>query len=296
MKQTQPYSINPNDPVKLKKLCCVEDFLNNELKEIISELNIAILDEYIYGKDWEIEKYPVNERKECIFKKDWEWAIGILAMKRFGKLNNNTKAIGIASAKEEILFYLANRIDHVYATDLYDGKDWGNLVPADFPENPKKYAPYPYNENALTAMRMDGTKLEFDDDLFDIAFSFSSIEHFGGERHSGALKSMKEIERVLKPGGIAVIATEYMLNGKEHPEFFNRRTIYSDLIDNLDKLKLVEPLDLRITANTLGTVMDYPSYVDWNTSPEEFKKSHPAILIRIKDILLTSVMLVLQKR
>lgn len=144
-------------------------------------MNNAILDEYIYGKDWEIEKYPVNGRKECIFKKDWEWAIGIIAMKRFGKLNNNIKAIGIASAKEEILFYLANRIDHVYATDLYDGKDWGNLVPADFPENPKKYAPYPYNENALTAMRMDGTKLEFDNDLFDIAFSFSSIEHFGRE-------------------------------------------------------------------------------------------------------------------
>ena len=81
------------------------------------------------------------------------------------------------------------------------GEDWGNLVPADFPENPKKYAPYLYNENASTAMRMAGTKLEFDNDLFDIAFSFSSIEHFGGERHSGALKAMKEIERVLKPGG-----------------------------------------------------------------------------------------------
>jgi hypothetical protein len=36
----------------------------------------------------------------------------------------------------------------------------GEVVPADFPENPKKYAPYPYNENALTVMRMDGTKLE----------------------------------------------------------------------------------------------------------------------------------------
>jgi hypothetical protein len=160
LKQTQPYGINPNKPVKLNKLCFVEDFLNNELKEIISELNVAILDEYVYGKDWEIEKYPVNERKGCVFKKDWEWALGVIAMKRYGKLNSNTKAIGIASAKEEILFYLANRIGHVYATDLYDGKDWGNLVPADFPENPRKYAPYPYNENALTVMRMDGTKLE----------------------------------------------------------------------------------------------------------------------------------------
>ena len=87
-----------------------------------------------------------------------------------------------------------------------------------------------------------------------------------------------------------------MLNDKEHYEFFNRRTIYSDLIDKIDKLKPVEPLDLRITTNTLGTVMDCPSFVNWNASPEEFKKSHTAILIRIKDILLSSVMLVFQKQ
>jgi hypothetical protein len=42
------------------------------------------------------------------------------------------------------------------------------------------------------------------------------------------------MERVLKKDGIAVIATEYMLNNKEHPEYFNRKTIYSELIDNLD--------------------------------------------------------------
>jgi hypothetical protein len=87
-----------------------------------------------------------------------------------------------------------------------------------------------------------------------------------------------------------------MLNDKEHPEFFNKRTIYSDLINRLDILKLVEPLDLRKTTNTLDTVMDYPSLANWNASPEEFKKSHPVILIRLKDILLTSVMIVFQKQ
>ena len=67
-------------------------------------------------------------------------------------------------------------------------------------------------------------------------------------------------------------------------------------VSRLDNLKLVEPLDLRVTTNTLGTVMDYSSFVNWNASPEEFKKNHPAILIRYKDILLTSVMLVFQKQ
>jgi SAM-dependent methyltransferase len=114
---------------------------------------------------------------------------------------------------------------------------------------------------------------------FDIAFSFSSIEHFdgGGKNHSGALRSLREIERVLKPGGLAVITTEYIINDKEHPEFFNRRTIYSDLIGKLERLQLVEPLDLRITTKTLDTVMGLYDTVE---------NTHPHILLRVKDILL----------
>jgi SAM-dependent methyltransferase len=296
LKRTQPFSVNSDSRLKLNKLCHVEDWQNNELGEIISELQYASSKDYIHRKGWDVEKYPVNDRKGSIYRKDWEWGLGVLAMKRFDKLNKESKAIGLGSATEEVLFYLANRIDHVYATDLYDGKGWKNLVPNDFPENPKKYSPYPYNEDALTVMRMDATRLAFSDESFDIAFSFSSIEHFNGENHSGALRSMREIERVLKPGGIAVVATEYMLNDKEHIEFFNRRTIYSDLIDKLDRLKLVEPLDLRITTKTLDAIIDYQSAANWLASTYEFKKSHPYVLIRINDMLVTSVMLVFQKQ
>jgi SAM-dependent methyltransferase len=217
-------------------------------------------------------------------------------MRRFDKLTKKSTAIGIGSGTEPIPFYLANNINHVYATDLYDAKDWKKAAPSDFPENPKKYAPFPYNEDALTVLRMNGTKLEFPSENFDIAFSFSSIEHFGGKNHSGALRSLREIERVLKRGGIAVIATEYIINNKEHHEFFNRRTIYSDLINKLEKLQLVEPLDLRLTTNTLDTVIELFSVdANWDNIDEEYKKTHPLILIRARNILFTSVMLVFQK-
>jgi ubiquinone/menaquinone biosynthesis C-methylase UbiE len=61
---------------------------------------------------------------------------------------------------------------------------------------------------------MDDTQLEFPSDSFDIVFSFSLIEHFGRKNYSSALKSLKEMERVLKPGGIAIVATEYIINKK----------------------------------------------------------------------------------
>ena len=88
-----------------------------------------------------------------------------------------------------------------------------------------------------------------------------------------------------------------MLNNKEHPEYFNRKTIYSDLIDKLDSLKLVEPLDLRITEKTLDTVISFDERDYWDISnDDEFKKTQPQIVIRVGSILVTSVMLVFQKQ
>ena len=278
LKQTSPYTIDPNEKTNLNRLCCIEDWKNSEITTAILKL-----------------------RKEgpliFIDRKEWEWAMGIIAMYRFNRLNKNNVALGIGSGKEKILFSLANNLSHVYATDLYIDKKWEEETPTDFPEDPAKYAPFPYKRDALTALRMDGTKLEFPSEKFDIVFSFSSIEHFGGEDHSGALKSLKEMERVLKPKGIAIVTTEYVINDKRHPEFFNSQNIYSDLIDKVEDLELVEPLDLRITTDTLDTVMEYYSCVlDWEHQSDEFKVRHPHVLLRLRNLLFTSLMIVFQKR
>jgi SAM-dependent methyltransferase len=281
LKRTSPHHIiNPNDQSKLNRLCYVEDWENSEIKKALTELQKLSSEGFIH-------------------RKDWEWALGIIAMRRFGKLNEKSTAIGVGAGTEPVPFYLANMVKHVYATDLYGQNDgWKRAAPSDFPENPKKYAPFAYKEDALTVMRMDGTNLEFPSESFDIAFSFSSIEHFGGgKNHSGALRSLREMERVLKPGGLAVITTEYIINDKEHPEFFNKRTIYSDLIDKLERLKLVEPLDLKITTKTLDTVIDFFTIdSNWDKLDNDYKKTHPVILIRARNILFTSIMLVFRKQ
>jgi hypothetical protein len=72
--------------------------------------------------------------------------------------------------------------------------------------------------------------------------------------------------------------------------------MYSDLIDKLDSLKLVEPLDLRITTKTLDTVMDIETAADWDNIDYNFKETHPLILLRSRNLLFTSVMLVFQKK
>jgi SAM-dependent methyltransferase len=288
------YQTDSNARIKLNKLCCIEDWDNHEVKEIIPQLQ----DVTYYNK-----RQGVLARKPGqVHRKDWEWALGIIAMKRFSKLSKNNTAVGVGAGKELILFYLANHFRHLYATDLYSTKEWDNFAPIDFPENPSKYSPFPYNENALTALRMDGTRIEFPSDTFDVVFSFSSIEHFGGENYSGALKSLKEMERVLKPGGIAIIATEYIINDKNPPDltnqFYNENTIYSHLIDRLEIMKLVEPLDLTVSQKTLDDgIIEATKAVEWDTSRvnDDFKKSNPYLIIKLGNILVTSVMLVFQK-
>jgi SAM-dependent methyltransferase len=288
------YRIDPNRRISLNKICCIEDWENHEVKDIISKLQ----DITYYNKCQGI----LARKPGQIHRKDWEWALGIIAMKRFGKLNDNNTAIGIGAGRELILFYLTNYLGHLYATDLYSRKEWENFAPVDFVENPGKYSPFPYDQSALTVLRMDGTRLEFPSDSFDIVFSFSSIEHFGGENHSGALKSLKEMERVLKPGGIAIVATEYIINNKDPPDltnqFYNERTIYSHLIDKLDGMKLVEPVDLTISPKTLDTsIIDASDAVDWDTSrvDDDFKRANPYIVIKLGNMLVTSIMLVFQK-
>jgi SAM-dependent methyltransferase len=296
LKQTSSYSYHtePNGRIKLNKICCIEDWENHEVKEIIPKLQ----DITYYNKCQGI----LARKPGQIHRKDWEWALGIIAMKRFGKLNNENTALGIGAGRELILFYLSNYLDHLYATDLYSRKEWENFAPVDFLDNPSNYAPFPYDQSALTVLRMDGTKLEFPSDSFEIVFSFSSIEHFGGANHSGALKSLKEMERVLKPGGIAIVATEYIINNKDPPDltnqFYNERTIYSHLIDRLDIMKPVEPVDLTISPKTLDRgVIDSFDAVDWDTSrvDDDFKQVNPYVVIKLGNMLVTSIMLVFQK-
>lgn len=293
LKQSLSYAPNPQD-LKLNKLCCIEDWENHELKDLILQLQSVSYHEKCKGF---LTRAPGQ-----IHRKDWEWAMGVLAMRRLGNLNKESSAIGIGAGKELVIFYLANHLGHVLATDLYNAETWQDYAPQDFPEAPQKYAPFPYDEGALTASRMDATgKLAFPSNCFDIAFSFSAIEHFGGKNHSGALSSMKEMERILKPGGVAVISTEYIINDKDAPDltnqFYNKQTIYSDLIDRMTTLRLAEPLDLRITAKTLDTVMDVRDAERWDRGlyDDRYKSMHPCILLRSRDVLLTSVMLVFRK-
>ncbi len=94
--------------------------------------------------------------------------------------------------------------------------------------DPDLYAPYPYRRNRLTVSYMDALDLRFEDETFDFVVSFGSIEHFGGIGAAG--RSLAEAARVLKPGGVAAVTTEFAIDGGPHAslpdlELFTAETI-----------------------------------------------------------------------
>ena len=46
--------------------------------------------------------------------------------------------------------------------------------------DPASHAPFPYREDRLEVVYADARELPFPDESFDVVFSLSSIEHFGG--------------------------------------------------------------------------------------------------------------------
>jgi len=219
-------------------------------------------------------------------RKAFEWAHCVYGLERLGALGPRKKALGVGVGHEPVIYYLANRVSLTVATDLYSGAFVdSHAAEADpgFLKDPSAFAPFPYPRDALRALPADGCTLPFCDNSFDIVWSLSSIEHFGGFRR--AADAMREIGRVLRPGGVACIATELILRGPGNGEYFTRRDL-DEWVIRPSGLVPVEPLD---------DVLPPPRYLDDPVRlPDEYLRT-PHIVLSIGEMLFTSVMLFLRK-
>jgi SAM-dependent methyltransferase len=240
------------------------------------------------GEDWlcilDEMKNGFERDPQLRHRKTWEWVHGMYGLRELGSLDDDVTALGVGTGKEPVLYYLANHVRHVLATDLYGSSSWED-APTEMLDHPESLAPFPYRKDRLSVRRMDGRNLELDDDSFDVVFSFSSIEHFGG--HAAATRAMREMQRVVRPGGVVVVASELILNGLSHPEYFLPDEISRELIEP-SGLQLVEEIDFSLSKETLG----FP-IVD--TRQPGWRSVTPHFIIRDDRWLFTSVLFFLQK-
>lgn len=175
------------------KLCDLPDFEDQELREMLSEIA------------------PGYEPQEELRRKFWEYAMLGLYLQETGALSEDAEALAVAAGHEEPLFWLANQIRRMVATDIYgQGSFAYREADGSMLTDPSAFAPYPYREDHLEVRDMNALQLDFPDESFDIVFSLSSIEHFGGARE--VKHAAREMSRVLRPGGQLVIVTECFIS------------------------------------------------------------------------------------
>jgi len=194
---------------------------------------------------YSVDPYAFRHCSGEVVRKGYEWTQCIYGLDLLGAIKPEARGLGVGAGHEPVIFWLADRVAHVTATDLYGNAEWQNSREAegsaDVFERPEQYCARPIAGDRFSFESADGTRLPYADASFDFCWSLSSIEHFGG--HEAAAEAMREMARVTRPGGFVCVATEVMLSSWRHPEFFSRRQFARHVLRASPDLTPVAPMN-----------------------------------------------------
>jgi SAM-dependent methyltransferase len=231
-----------------------------------------------------LDELALSHGRDRPHRKHWEFAWALLGLKHLGAIRPDALAVAVGAGREHPVYWLSNHVRRVHATDIYGAGDFAESdAPAEMLVHPERFAPFPYREDALVTQHMDGCKLRYPGESFDIALSLSSIEHFGGHRR--ARDAVCEMARVLRPGGVLAIATELVLNGVRHREFFREAEITR---------YLTAPCGLRV-LDAPSLAPDPELVADPLDLSGEWADRFPHVVLRAGRAVFTSVMVFMQK-
>ena len=227
-----------------------------------------------------------------IHRKSWEYAMCLHGLETLGVVHPEAEGLAIGAGSEKPLYYYANVIRRMVATDLYESEthEGTPLMLKD----PEQFAPFPYRQDRLEVYRMPGDKLEFGDDSFDFIFCLSSIEHFGSR--DTQRRALDEMARVLKPGGVACVITEMILTDHYDAEYFQWCELEDIFLSHATlKLDGGRP-DLSISESLVTFPVNLTG-VTWPLTPEKASELNrsPHIVLRRGEMLWTSFSMFLRK-
>lgn len=126
--------------------------------------------------------------------------------------------------------------------------------------NPDQFWPNTasWRPRRLVVQNMDALDLRYEDESFDGIFTSSSIEHFGDQDQ--IRQSVREMARVLKPGGILSLSTEFNIQG-EGPglpgvHLFTQRELEEVIIGTGNWRPLDEP-DFAVSSKSLSRAVSF---------------------------------------
>jgi ubiquinone/menaquinone biosynthesis C-methylase UbiE len=270
------------------KLCELADFADPELRELIRD---------VYASDrehFDDPEFPSGRE----YRKYWEVAMTLRAFRSLGVLRDDARVLGVGAGREATVYWLTRHVGEVVATDLYRTEDnWsGSDSSADMLTDPGRYWDEEWNPERLTVRHMDALDLSFEDESFDAIFSSSSIEHFGD--FPDVRRAVEEMHRVLRPGGILALATEFRLEGDRigYPGLlrFDEPELRALLLDGL-WWDPATPMSLRISDETRATAVEMSDAIADQEAGIRGWSRYPHLVLRHEQFLWTSVHVALVK-
>jgi SAM-dependent methyltransferase len=250
--------------------------------ELFRDLATYSYDAHIFNAD----------RAPDIYRKGWEWTQAIWGLEQLDMIRPDYRAIGVGAGRECVIFWLGDRLRTVVASDLYGGAGWsdsgGREADQAVLEDPQRFCPRPIRSDVIEFKTLDGTDLNiYPADTFDFGWSLSSIEHFGS--HERSADAVRELARVIRPGGVIALATEYLLLAEQtHVEYFNRQDLEDYVINAAPDLELIEPIDWSLPpADFLIDSIVFPNGID---------RTRRHVVLNDGSVQWTSVMLFLRKK
>ena len=274
--------------MNLNRVCRTEDFRNSAFQSVLSR--------YFMDQQWEKENWPIGWED----RKFWEIGLSLLAVEEYVPALRRDIAMGIGAGTEATSFLLTRLFKRVFATDLYGIGGWRQDAPGLMLARPERFSEgLDFNRNRLIVQCMDALDLRCEDNTVDFLYSSSSIEHFGGPER--IMQAAREMGRVVRPGGIISIATEYRLTGSR--EYLDASTMLfteKSLFELIVKPSGCVPVDMIDLDTRIDEVVIPFSEAleDLSQMGERLRgrwSKYPHIVIGVSDATWTSVMLVLRK-
>ena len=305
------------------KVCELEDFSHPDLLPVIREV-------FSHERERFGDSFPHGRE----YRKYWEVAMAVRSLRAAGALSSTSDILGVGAGNEPTIFYLTNHVRRVFATDLYlasaspsagnSGTDrsffrrlastilrklplWAESANLGMMLDPGRYWPREWKPRRLVVQHMNALDLQYEDASFDGIFSSSSLEHFGTPEQ--VRKSLREMARVLKPGGIASLSTEFRLSGSKPGLpgilMFDEKQVREWIIGVADW----EPIDVPtfdVSSETMKGELKFSRALKELTSHLKVQgeviihrltwATYPHIVLRAGEQVWTSIHLALRKR
>jgi SAM-dependent methyltransferase len=263
----------------VNKLCDAADWFRPEVDRIIRD---------------DFEDVPRFHRKQ------WEFAVIYRELEQRGLLRDDCSGISFGSGTEHLLYSIARRVKHIWATDLYGATAAWDIVRTESAlELIRSRAPFPYPEERISAKTMDMREIDFPDGTFDFAYSSCAIEHIG--KRDDFIRHLREVSRVLKPGGVYAFTTELTYADRTvelEGNYYFSRSLLEDIIRG-SGLDSDPEFDASLTDHRINTPLPVELSFGFNDGEGRFNEKLFGLLCHVQlawaNVAFTSCVVVLRK-